>query len=92
MYAQEVEDPWAGLAAERAGGEAARRGVRSRAERQSTTPELVHAHADAPPGSVTGATLTSPRLFPIFRPKSQWKVRQQLDQGETSAQLGPRFQ
>lgn len=67
-------DLLAGLQAERAADPAAPGGVRSRAERHSTTPELVHAGAHT--CGRGRAQPTSPKLFPIFRPKMQWKVLQ----------------
>ena len=67
-------DLLAGLQAERAAERAAPGGVRSRAERHSTTPELVH--ADAHTCGRSRSQPASPKLFPIFRPKQQWKVRQ----------------
>ena len=65
-------DLLAGLQEEHAAGVSAPMGVRSRAERHSTTPELVHADAHA--CGRGRAPPASPKLFPIFRPKMQWKV------------------
>ena len=67
-------DLLAGFQVERAADAAAPGGVRSRAERHSTTPELVH--ADAHTCARGRAQPASPKLFPIFRPKMQWKVLQ----------------
>lgn len=69
-------DLLAGLQAERGSDAAAPGGARSRAERHSTTPELVHADA---PTCARGLPLpASPKLFPVFRPKTARKVLLQL--------------
>ncbi|KAK9836142.1 hypothetical protein WJX81_004420 [Elliptochloris bilobata] len=78
---EEAADQCSGLqAAHQVAGPSAP-GVRSRAERQSTTPELVH--MGVPSGARGSEPLASPKLFPIFRPKTQWKTLHIVRHGES---------